>query len=116
MRWTRPSLRGLGTLAATSATSTAEVETCFQKRKRPVRVWSRARLRAMRMSQVARRAVGAEGGAGGPGAQEGLLGEGLGGVAVAQGGEEEAEDARLVEGDDAGEVVERGGAGLPHRG
>ncbi len=56
-------------------------------------------------------AVGAEGGAGGPGAEEGLLGEGLGGVAVAEGGEEEAEDAGLVEGDDLGEVVERGGAG-----
>ena len=42
-----------GMLAATSETSTAEAEMFFQKRKRPVRVWSRARLRAMRISQVA---------------------------------------------------------------
>ena len=55
-------------------------------------------------------AVLAEAGAGGPGAQEGFLGEGLGGVAVVQGGEQEAEDARLVEGDDGLEVVERRGA------
>ena len=44
--------------------------------------------------------VAAEAGAGGPGAQEGVLGEGEGEVAIAQGGEQEAEDARLVEGDD----------------
>ena len=55
-------------------------------------------------------AVFAEAGAGGPGAQEGLLGEGFGGVAVVQLGEQEAEDARLVEGDDGFEVVERRGA------
>ena len=54
--------------------------------------------------------VGAEAGAGGPGAEEGLLGEGLGGVAVAQRDQQEAEDARAVEGDDGCEVVERGGA------
>jgi hypothetical protein len=43
-------------------------------------------------------AVGTEAGAGGPGAEEGFLGEGLGGVAVAEGGEEEAVDAGLVGG------------------
>jgi hypothetical protein len=38
------------------------------------------------------------------------LGERLGGVAIAQGGEQEAEDARLVESDHGFEVVERSGA------
>jgi len=52
MRWDSAVDSRLGRLAAMSATSTELVERCFQKRKRPVRVWSRARLRAMRMSQV----------------------------------------------------------------
>ena len=50
--------------------------------------------------------VAAEGSAGGPGTEEGVLGERLGDVAVADGEEQEAEDALLVEGDDGFEVVE----------
>lgn len=57
-------------------------------------------------------AVFAEGGAGGPGAEKGLLGEGLGDVAVAGGDEEEAEDALLVKGDDGGQVIEGSDGGL----
>ena len=57
-------------------------------------------------------AVLAEAGPGGPGAEEGLLGEGFGGVAVAELCQQEAEDAGLVESDDGCEVVERGGAGV----
>ncbi len=52
-------------------------------------------------------AVSAEGVAGGPGADEGVLGERLGEVTVADGDEVEAEDALLVGRDDGGHVVER---------
>lgn len=61
-------------------------------------------------------AIFAEAGAGSPGAEEGLLGESLSGVAVAQGGEQKTEDAGLVEGDDIVEVVERGGASVDREG
>ena len=57
-------------------------------------------------------AIFAEAGASGPGVEEGLLSEGFGGVAVAQVGEQEAEDAGLIESDDGVEVVERGGASV----
>jgi hypothetical protein len=57
-------------------------------------------------------AVGTEAGAGGPGAEKGLLGESLGEVAVTDRGEEESVDALLVESDDGGEVVEGCGRGL----
>jgi len=56
--------------------------------------------------------VGAEAGAGGPGAEEGFLCEGLGEIGVADGGEKKAVDALLVESDDGGQVVEWGGRGL----
>ncbi len=56
--------------------------------------------------------VFAEGGAGEPGAKEGLLGKGLGDVVVAGGDEKKTEDALLVEGDDGVEVVEGCGEGL----
>ena len=55
------------------------------------------------------RAVAAELGAGRPGAQEGLLGEGFGGVAVAQRGQQEAEDALRVEGVQALDGCQGGG-------
>ena len=51
-------------------------------------------------------AVAAEGGAGSPGTEEGVLGERLSDVAIAHGEQEEAEDALLVEGDDGFQVVE----------
>ncbi len=52
MRRDSAELPRLGKWVATSATSTAVAAAFFQKRKRSVRVWSRRRLRAMRMSQV----------------------------------------------------------------
>ena len=57
-------------------------------------------------------AVLAEGGACGPGAEKGFLGEGLGGIAVAESGQKEAEDARLVESNDVVEIVKGRGAGI----
>ena len=56
--------------------------------------------------------VFAERGTVAPGAKKSLLGEGLGDVAVAGGGEEEAEDALLVEGYDGAQVVEGRCGGL----
>ncbi len=53
--------------------------------------------------------VAAEAGAGGPSAQEGVLGEGEGEVAIAERGKQEAKDARLVKGDDGLEIVEWSG-------
>jgi pantetheine-phosphate adenylyltransferase len=57
-------------------------------------------------------AVFPEGGTGDPGAQECLLSESLGDVAVTGGDEEKAEDALLVKGDDGGQIVEGGHRGL----
>jgi hypothetical protein len=51
-------------------------------------------------------AFATEGEARGPGPEEGLLGKRMGQVGLAQAGEEEAEDALLVGGDDGVEVVE----------
>ena len=52
MRRDSSELSRWGTCDEMSETSTAVSETRFQKRKRSVRVWSRTRLRAIRMSQV----------------------------------------------------------------
>ena len=61
-----------------------------------------------------RGAVAAELGAGRPGAEEGFLGEGFGEVAVAGGGEEEPQDARVVEGVEGFQSRQGGGReGLP---
>src|SRR5271170_1260334 len=52
MRRDSSELSRCGTCDEMSDTSTAVSETRFQKRKRSVRVWSRIRFRAIRMSQV----------------------------------------------------------------
>ena len=57
-------------------------------------------------------ALAAKVAAGGPGAEEGLLGEGFGGVAIAERGEEKAEDAWAVESVEGIDVREgKGGDG-----
>ncbi len=57
-------------------------------------------------------ALVAEAGAGVPGAEEGVLGEGVGGVGVAGGEEEKTEDSLLVKCDDGVDVVEGGRRGF----
>lgn len=51
-------------------------------------------------------ALATEGVACGPGAEEGLLGEGVGEIGFAEAGEQEAEDSLLVSGHDTVEVIE----------
>ena len=95
-----------------SDTSTAVSETRFQKRKRSVRGVIANQVQRNPHQPGQDRAVSAEAAARRPGSNEGVLGQRLRHIAVADRDQMKAEDPLLVGGHNRVHIVERSGLGL----